>query len=373
MGIGAGQERIRTLIAPPGGVMDRKRRSTSGAQSYGAGQNQSKSDNSILVFPMDLSTHYMAFQFYRYMFDDNSFQERMLHNTILLPVPLQLVEAINVNYNEAALGAVGGQLSDLAAQADGEQIDAATKGVLAGAKALKNAVVDTVSGRMSLSSMLKQQNNNLGIASMGFRGGDGAVAAGLNRFFGSAPNPHITTLFQGVGLRQHQFQWKLAPGSKAESNRLGQIINSMRASMLPERGKANMTLKFPDECEIYIMGTGVDYMYHFKTAVIKSMSTNFAPDGVLSFFGETGAPTAVTLDLQLTETSIHTREDYDGVHSRVNFEGATSEDNTGIVSDFLMDSKANHALSMEKIKENARIQREAEEAAKTQSGIYGGN
>ena len=103
------------------------------------------------------------------------------------------------------------------------------------------------------------------------------------------------------------------------------------------------------------------------------MSTNFAPDGFLSFFGETGAPTAVTLDLQLTETSIHTREDYDGVHSRVNFEGATSEDNTGIVSDFLMDSKANHALSMEKIKENARIQREAEEAAKTQSGIYGGN
>ena len=52
-------------------------------------------------------------------------------------------------------------------------------------------------------------------------------------------------------------------------------------------------------------------MYHFKTAVIKTMSTNFAPDGVLSFFGKTGAPTAVTLDIQLTETTIHDREDYE--------------------------------------------------------------
>jgi hypothetical protein len=92
--------------------------------------------------------------------------------------------------------------------------------------------------------------------------------------------------------------------------------------MLPERGVGNLTLKYPDECEIYIMGTGVDYMYHFKTAVIKSMSTNFAPDGVLSFFGGTGAPTAVTLDLQLTETSIHTREDYD---KGVNFTGAEAD------------------------------------------------
>ena len=138
-------------------------------------------------------------------------------------------------------------------------------------------------------------------------------------------------MFQGVGLRSHQFQWKLAPASRSESEVLGTIINSMRASMLPERGKGNLTLKYPDECEIYIMGTNVNYMYHFKTAVIKSMNTNFAPDGVLSFFGGTGAPTAVTIDIQLTETSIHTREDYDSEEG-ISFEGAAQPNQDELVT-----------------------------------------
>jgi len=71
------------------------------------------------------------------------------------------------------------------------------------------------------------------------------------------------------------------------------------------------------------MGTETKYMYHFKTAVIKTMATNFAPDGVLSFFGSTGAPTAVTLDLQLGETVLHTREDYEPT---ANFTGAKDID-----------------------------------------------
>ena len=301
--LGAGQKRIRSLIKPPSQEMHEKRRDTIGSDLGNGGP--------IKVFPSDLSTHYMALQFYRYNFTDTSFQNRTLHNTILLPVPLQLVEAINVNYNEASLGAVGGAVSDLIAQGNAGAIVNAAQNTLDGAKELASAAMDTATGAKSVTQMIKEQNNNLGIVSMGFRGGDGAIAAGLNRFFGSAPNPHITALFQGVGLRTHQFQWKLAPASVDESDTLAEIINSMRAAMLPKRGKGNLTLKYPDECEIYIMGTGVDYMYHFKTAVIKSMNTNFAPDGVLSFFGKTGAPTAVTLDIQLTETTIHDREDYE--------------------------------------------------------------
>jgi len=194
-------------------------------------------------------------------------------------------------------------------------------------KDVAGAAMDTASSG-SIRSLIENQKANLGIVGMGFRGGDGAVAAGLNRFFGSAPNPHITALFQGVGLRQHEFQWKLAPGSAEESEKLSQIINALRGSMLPGRGKGNLTLEYPDECEIYIMGTNVNFMYHFKTAVIKSMSTNFAPDGVLSFFGGTGAPTAVTLDLQFTETSIHTREDYEPL----DFKGAKDPGSEDLVS-----------------------------------------
>lgn len=314
---GAGQKRIKSLIAPPDAQMAKKRRDTTG-------QSQAKGED-IMVFPSDLSTHYMAMQFYRYVFKDNSFQERKLHKTILLPVPLTLVEALNIEYNDSSLGAIRGELSDMAAQGDISGALAAGANILTGGVKAAGAIAGgAMGGLQSLKDAINDQGANLGVGSLLIpgpfgRGGTGAIAAGLNRYFGSAPNPHITTLFQGVGLRQHNFNWKLAPADREETKTLAKIIDSLRASALPARGMGNFTLNFPDECEIYIMGTAANYMYHFKTAVIKAMSTNFAPDGVLSFFGETGAPTAVTLDLQLGETVLHTREDYDPA---TNFEGA---------------------------------------------------
>ena len=316
---GAGQKRIKSLIAPPPDAhMAKKRRDTRGSD---------QASDDTLVFPSDLSTHYMAMQFYRYMFEDNSFQKRTLHKTILLPVPLTLVEAINIEYNDSALGAIRGELSDMAAQGDIEGAMAAGVDLVGGAlKGAANVTFGGGGGIAGLKDRVAEQGANLGLGALlipGARSGTGAVSAGLNRYFGSAPNPHITTLFQGVGLRQHNFNWKLAPADRKESETLAKIIDSLRASALPERGAGNFTLNFPDECEIYIMGTSANYMYHFKTAVIKAMSTNFAPDGVLSFFGETGAPTAVTIDLQLGETVLHTREDYDPA---TNFEGADQPD-----------------------------------------------
>lgn len=314
--LGAGQKRIKSLIAPPEHLMGKKRRDTTGV-SQGVGNT--------LVFPLDLSTHYMAFQFYRYNFENDSFQKRILHNTILLPVPLTLVEAINIEYNDSSLGAIRGTLSDLGAR--GDISGAAELGAKVVGDAVKGlgAIAENGFSAEGIKQSIKDASSTLGTAAIisGARGGTGATAAGLNRFFGSAPNPHITTLFQGVGLRQHNFSWKLAPASKDESDALARIIDSLRASMLPARGVNNFTLQFPDECEIYIMGTETKYMYHFKTAVIKSMTTNFAPDGVLSFFGDTGAPTAVNIDLSLGETVLHTREDYD---PGTNFVGASDDE-----------------------------------------------
>jgi hypothetical protein len=48
--MGAGQKRIKKLIAPPEAMMAKKRRDTVGSEQGG----------NVLVFPLDLSTHYMA-------------------------------------------------------------------------------------------------------------------------------------------------------------------------------------------------------------------------------------------------------------------------------------------------------------------------
>ncbi len=296
---GAAQDRIRPLITPPDEVMGNKQRDVIGSQT------------SMMSFPGDLGQHHMVLQFFRYHFEGNSYKKRSIDKTIALPIPLNLVEAINVSYAESELGAFQGAISDTVGRGDIRGAEQIVKDVFGTIEGFGKATGQALQGK-SITEIFNENRNSLDQASLLLRGGTGATAAGLNRFFGSAPNPHITALFQGVALRTHQFNWKLAPASQQETETLSEIINSLRAAMLPGRGNNNLTLRFPDEVEIFLMGTNAEHMYHFKTAVIKTMSTNFAPDGVLSFFGKNGAPTAVTLDIDLTETSIHTREDYDG-------------------------------------------------------------
>ncbi len=342
--LGAGQKRIRKLVAPPSEQMRKKRAETIGAKIKAGGGVS----DTLLVFPEDLASHYMVMHFYRYNFKEDVADGMKLQQTIFLPVPLNLVEQINTRYNEASSGAIGGEISENIAQGIESEIANKTKDVKEGAMNFIGSVKDAITGEGTVRSAITSPE--AGIATMGFRTGDGAIAAGLNRFFGSAPNPHITALFQGVGLRTHNFTWKLAPQSRDESDKLAEIVNSFRASMLPERGVGNLTLRYPDEVDISIMGTQTPYMIHFKRAVIRNMGVNYAPDGVLSFFGdERGAPTAIQITLDLMETSIHTREDYE---DGINFVGADQDDSSdsikGIVDEDVKRREAAERAAMNK-------------------------
>ena len=55
----------------------------------------------------------------------------------------------------------------------------------------------------------------------------------------------------------------------------------------------------------------LNYLYNFKEAsILNNAQFNFAPDGLPSFYGGTGAPTAIQIKLEFTETQVWTREDY---------------------------------------------------------------
>ena len=316
---------IRDLIEPPGHRMRRKKHNVIGIDAAGNGEMQ---------FPEDLSTHFMALMFYRYDYTKGSARKAKLHRTILLPVPTNLNETFNIMYNESELGAIKGEMSDFLARGNTKAItDLVADPIGAASSAISGAMKAGGKGLSQVQRMFQsggtqeavnslRGNEVLGGAAigLGLRGGSGPMSAGLNRFFASAPNPHITALFKGVGLKTHNFTWKLAPRKLSETHSLTKIINLMRSSVLPERGEGNITLRFPDEVEIYIGGTdgmnakdnkGGGHLYHFKRAVIRNLTTNFAPDGMPSFFAGTGAPTAVSLNIDLLETTIHTRGDYE--------------------------------------------------------------
>jgi len=267
-----------------------------------------------LVFPQDLSSHFMALMFHRFEYDTNFAKKTSLNKTILLPIPSNLQEAVQVTYNSAELGAVGGELSDMIARGSASEISGKFDSFMSGAGDLATNIMSEA-GRNTIKKQVTNEgrgNSVLQAASLGLRAGSGFLAAGVNRYFGSAPNPHITALFHGVGLRTHNLSWKLSPQSESESATLANIINHCKAAMLPVRQQGNLTLKFPDEVDIYIAGSDDMYFYHFKRAVIQNFTANYAPDGIPSFFAGTGAPTSVQFSLDILETSIHTRGDYEG-------------------------------------------------------------
>ena len=214
-------ERIKALIRPPSDVMKRRKAEVSASHYGPAGEK-------TLIFPGDLSAHFMALIFHRFHYDTESNAKIDKHNkTIMLPVPLNLQEQIQTQYNDAELGAVGGEISDMIARGNASEMTAKMNAFATGAGelmsgVLENGVTQTVSE--ALTGNLRG-NAVAQAATLGLREGNGWLAAGINRYFGSAPNPHITAIFRGVGLRTHNFSWKLSPASDKESIMLNNIIN----------------------------------------------------------------------------------------------------------------------------------------------------
>jgi len=258
-----------------------------------------------LAFPSDLAAHAMVFHFKKSSMMKTNIRARptRIVKSISLPVPSQLVDAMDAQYSELELGALGGAISDL--QSVG---------------AIKDMAINTVKeafeqGQYAAKADFNSIKQNQGIATLALtnmiRKKSDGVKVGLARFFGSVPNPHLSALFKGVGLKNHSFSWRLSPANVQESIILKNVINTFKRGMLPARTNQNLTLEMPDEVDIYIRGHNVNHgMYEFKTAVIKNVTINFAPDNIPSFYAGTGAPTHVDFKVDFLETTIHTREDY---------------------------------------------------------------
>ena len=295
------QSSINPLLSSPGDVIRR---------------NKLTVEVNNLAFPSDLAAHAMVFVFKesKMMKSNSRARPHNIVQSVALPIPANLIDTMNAKYNEMDLGTLGGAFSDIQSVA-----------------ALKAAAVGGVEEAFNQGTNLANADfsaikNNQGIATLAltnmFRKKSPGMQVGLARFFGSVPNPHLTALFEGIGLKNHSFSWKLSPANIKESVTLKNIIRIFKRAMLPKRTNQNLTLEFPDEVDIYIRGHLPSHgMYEFKTAVLKNVSINYAPDNIPSFYAGTGAPTHVDFKLEFLETTIHTREDYPAVE----WEGANTK------------------------------------------------
>ena len=233
----------------------------------------------VMQFPDQLGQYYMVLDFQSYHRPSPQMEAIFKRfRTIVLPVPRDLKENFDINVGPKAQGAKGG-LADI------------------GTDFLRGAG-DKVQGQMFalLYSAATQKLEETGDI--------------LGQTLGAVPNPHLQAIFEGVDLRTHTFQWTFAPRNPVESRNLKAIIKEIKKNSLPAYSTTGTAaLQYPPMVEIKLMPWG-DELVKFKKCLVKSVSINYAPSGLPSFFQGTRDPTMIQLELQFLETEIQTAKDY---------------------------------------------------------------
>lgn len=313
----------------------------------------------VLKFPQEDIPYKMLLSFTKYSFATSAAlitggnnQANMVKNpagSVVLPLPLQLNDSTNVNatvtsatyaqmlnnFGENGLNNTGAfnSVDDWVLYAD-----LMSKAALAGG-----------AGLVKKGSDPKKPNVTTAFAGELLGAVGAAVQLGLSDqsqiYGGWAMNPFETMQFKGVDLKTHSFSWKLSPSSVTESNILRDIINKIKANMLPTyydttAKSAHSILNYPAIANISFYGIDQNYYYMLKPCMITDFNISYNGGDQLNIY-RGGKPAVIELQMKLTEMTIHTADDYGRSNESPGIIEGPVNDVINYVSDYLGVSKTN--------------------------------
>jgi hypothetical protein len=244
---------------------------------------------------------------------------------IVLPIPTNLVEQFNMQYNEKKYGTALGLLEKAGA------FDAATISQIAGGgqqgidktRELTKSVIDTVKSNVGLTAAVQ-----LGIRNVV---GDGIILSAIERASGAILNPYQALQFDGIQLRAHTFSYRFSPKSASEAASLKEIINEFKIRMHPE--KDGLLLTYPDVCQI---GFAPDSAmpYKFEQSFLESMTVNYAPSNTPAFFKGGEYPAEIEITLNFRERVPVTKEFFEDAFASFAGGGGMSSLTEGSIGGF---------------------------------------
>lgn len=166
--------------------------------------------------------------------------------TIVLPLPINLVDVHKVKYDEKPIVPWASLLQGL---------------IPAGLYASGAGAVGTA---------------------LGYAASQYALGTGLGALLGLAPNEYPTMLFDRPEFKRHELSFKLSPRNYDESNMIRGILWALNNAMAP--GVAGPLFTFPNIVQV-VYKPNDGWLYKFKPAVIESMAINYAGgDGNKAFY-----------------------------------------------------------------------------------------
>lgn len=309
-------------------------------------------------FPADIGNFYMSLNFYDYrtafgsttspvsqgsnttplqnIYNDNGqsianqIAKKGSFATIQLPIPSTLVDTFRVNYESTELGGLAGAVTDL--MGIGQDVGKAISSL--DPNNLNKLKTDASEMGIAAGKVIAKQLTDSGATF-------GVNASGLyDLASGTAVNPNLAVLFRGPTLKSHNFSWSITPRSSQESQNIKKIIAIIKRAMHPSRtfgSNLSALLTYPSECLIQFIGTtpsGSVFLYPLRPVVIESLSTNYAPGGMPSFYQTSSEPVTLEMSISCQETSYNTRDSFDDT-SQTAYDGfSTSSLTNGSVDGF---------------------------------------
>lgn len=294
--------------------------------------NQSRGNISprLLKFPLDLGAHSILLVFNKYRFvspgerglnrlEGGSARNRSGRSgpipdgidAIQLPIPSNIQDTYSIRVQGHDMGIAGAEVARAASAFAGA--GDLSSGNLAN---VLRAAVPNIDVSSILSADMSQISRN--ISFLGRRSIDNLLpGAGraIDQGLGNTVNPKSSLYFDGVNLKQIDFNWTLAPTERAESEVLREINRTIKRNILPTYGNAialnKVLLNYPSTVDIFFLGIQDEYFLHYKTCMVQQFQANFTPNGLAFVAG--GKPAMVNMNMTLMEMDIHTAEDYGGV------------------------------------------------------------
>tara|TARA_B100000287_G_C20591340_1_gene764389 strand:- start:260 stop:1375 length:1116 start_codon:yes stop_codon:yes gene_type:complete len=235
--------------------------------------------------------------------------------TILLPMPSNIQDSNNVQYDESTLNglaAVGVKAADnfmnidLSKDITGQAVDIAS----AAKKAVREGVGSNAAARNAFTKFLASKAAGIFRANV-------TTNQLLARSNGEILNPNMELLFGSPTLRNFRFQFKLSPRNEKEAQQVKLIIRAFKRNMATQAqggtlDSGNFFLKTPNVFSLrYRTGRkNHPFLNRFKQCFLSSMSTTYTGENTYSTYDD-GTPVSMLLDLTFKEIQPIYDIDYD--------------------------------------------------------------
>ena len=291
-----------------------------------------------LYFPHTIGHHAMILNFKDYDYGGGTHMREVSNDSIILPLPKNLQDNLNIKVGADELGITGSLAAESTSGAEDaasatSQIQNKIKGMFGDAKdeAASVSAIESFAGVLN-----KGLDTGLFLARAGLGGIAPDIAKGIGAGKGTAINPYATLVFSGVDLKVHTFEWLLSPDTPQEAETLRKIIRTIQRHVTPEMdgvlgesiSKSTLgrgLLKYPSMVDCFFHGINNKFFYKLKTSMVSQFNVDYTPNGIALNKG--GKPSAVRLNMIMTEAAIHTKADYqvDGAISTEELSEASTE------------------------------------------------